>query len=81
MNHITHQRRAWLALAFLMVQACGSEPQSAQNRADQAPVTAVESPAAAAAAPGASLAFEWSANGFEQLVPRQHQWHRIEVVN
>jgi len=74
MTHFTHQRTACAMIAAtLLLQACGDQAPPAGDRADEAPAAAAGSPPPSAAEPGTSLAFEWSANGFEQLEAR-YQW-------
>jgi membrane-bound inhibitor of C-type lysozyme len=62
-----------LAAPVLLLAACsGKEP--AKDAAGAAPTAVTPAPAAdPAAGAGTSLAFEWSANGFEQL-PGQYTW-------
>lgn len=62
-----------LMLAAMLLQACTAEPPSGGDAGEQAEVAADESPAPEEAEPGTSLAFEWSANGFEQ-VGAQYEW-------
>lgn len=71
-KHVTRQLSACAIMAALLVQACGNEAPTADNRTDRAPSAAGESPVPLGAAPAASLAFEWSANGFEQVDARYH---------
>ena len=72
-KHVTRQLSACAIMAALLVQACGNEAPTGDNRTDRAPSAAGESPGSQRAAPTTSLAFEWSANGFEQ-VEEQYQW-------
>lgn len=72
-KHVTRQLSAGTMMAALLLQACGNEAPPADNRTDRAPSAAGESPGSQGAAPATSLAFEWSANGFEQ-VEEQYQW-------
>lgn len=73
-------RRAILLAAFpiaCLLQACSAaQPEDgAARESAAAPDSAASAPASGSAGfePGASLAFEWSANGFEQL-PAQYTW-------
>ena len=70
MRHIL-RRLAPAMLAALGLHACSADPPSGDDSA--ASVAGEESPASEGAEPGTSLAFEWSANGFEQ-VGAQYQW-------
>lgn len=72
-KHVTRQLSACAIMAALLVQACGNEAPTADNRTNRAPSAAGESLGSQGAAPATSLAFEWSANGFEQ-VDEQYQW-------
>lgn len=58
-------------LAALALQACTADPHGGD--ASAAGPAGRESPALAGAEPGTSLAFEWSANGFEQ-VSGDYKW-------
>lgn len=61
-------------LAAIVLQACTAEPPAGGEAAgEQAEAAADESPAPEGMEPGTSLAFEWSANGFEQ-VAAQYEW-------
>jgi membrane-bound inhibitor of C-type lysozyme len=61
-------------MAAITLQACTAEPPAdGEAVGEQASAAAVESPAPEGMEPGTSLAFEWSANGFEQ-VPAQYEW-------
>lgn len=65
------------ATSALLLQACSASPPAdgAARESTAAPDSAASAPASGSAGfePGASLAFEWSANGFEQL-PAQYKW-------
>jgi len=65
------------AASALLLQACSaSEPSDgAASASAAAPDSSASAPASGSAGfePGESLAFEWSANGFEQL-PAQYKW-------
>ncbi len=71
MNMMHHFVRtlAMAMLAALALQACTADPSAADN----SDAGAQASPAQQEAEPGTSLAFEWSANGFEQIEAR-YQW-------
>ncbi len=63
------------AFAAMMLQACSADPPTGGdgNAGAQAGAATDEGPAPVGAEPGTSLAFEWSANGFEQ-VGTQYKW-------
>ena len=62
-------------LAAMTLQACSADPQTddADEAGAQAGAATDEGPAPEGAEPGTSLAFEWSANGFEQ-VGAEYTW-------
>ncbi len=76
---MVHRRAVLLAvfpIAFLLQGCSASLPaDSAASESAAAPDSSASAPTSASAGfePGASLAFEWSANGFEQL-PAQYKW-------
>lgn len=73
-KHVTRKRTACAMIAAaLLLQACGGTALPADDRAAQAPAAGAESLAPWKAQSATSLAFEWSANGFEQIDAR-YQW-------
>lgn len=60
-------------IASTLLQACSGSNSAEEASDDGAAATADAATVAAGEEPGESLAFEWSANGFEQL-PAQYKW-------
>lgn len=71
------QKRSSFLIATVIVgtllQACSGSNSAEDASGDGATATADAATVAAGEEPGESLAFEWSANGFEQL-PAQYKW-------
>lgn len=77
---VSHPKFRILGLAaapLFLLQACSNDKPAQNSSGDIAPVRPALNDAAKASpdgfAPGSSLAFEWSANGFETL-PAEYKW-------
>ena len=70
MKHVFGQHSICLAVVVLLLHACAEAPPDSDRTSDQPPAVAS---AAEVVEPATSLAFEWSANGFEQVEAR-YRW-------